>query len=157
MLYGWTCALMSVSAMTKYRKKPVVIDAMQLPPADEDATEELKEFLHAMTETWESERGGYLTIHTLEGDMAAKPGDWIIKGVKGEYYPCKADVFALTYDSCAWEATMTDERYREVNNDQEAKLTEQELADGWHFCPEWDGLLVNSYDEEGEGAACICT
>ncbi len=140
----------------KYRKKPVVIDAMQLPPLNEDASTELKDFLHAMKEDWESEKDGYVVIHTCEGDMVAKPGDWIIKGVKGEYYPCKPDVFALTYD-IAWEKTMTQERYREVNKDQEAELTAQELADGWHFCPEWDDLLVNTNDEEGEGVACICT
>ena len=82
----------------KYRKKPVVVDAMQLPPIDEDVTPALLDFLHGMSETWESERGGYLVIHTMEGDMTAKPGDWIIKGVKGEYYPCKPDVFDLTYE-----------------------------------------------------------
>lgn len=139
----------------KYRKKPVVIEAMQLPPTGEDATDELLTFLHGMGETWEYEKGGYLVIHTLEGDMAAAPGDWIIKGIEGEYYPCKPDIFEKSYD-LAWEETMTKERWSEIQKDQELKLTEQEINDGWHFCPEWDGLLVNSNDEEGEGAACIC-
>ena len=39
-----------------------------------------------------------LVIPTLEGDHLAEPGDWIIKGVKGEFYPCKPDIFAATYD-----------------------------------------------------------
>ena len=40
-----------------------------------------------------------LKIYTLEGNMLAEPGDWIIKGVKGEFYPCKPDIFALTYEA----------------------------------------------------------
>ena len=41
-----------------------------------------------------------LEIETLEGNMTAKVGDWIIKGVKGEFYPCKPDIFAATYEPC---------------------------------------------------------
>jgi len=141
----------------KYRKKPVVVDAMQLPADGADASDELLTFLHEMGENWSSERDGSIAIHdTFEGVMVADPGDWIIRGVKGEYYPCKPDIFEKSYDM-AWEATMTHERWTEVEKNQELKLTAQEIADGWHFCPEWDGLLVNSNDEEGEGAACICS
>lgn len=42
-------------------------------------------------------KGPYLVIATLEGEMQANPGDWIIRGVKGELYPCKPDIFAETY------------------------------------------------------------
>ena len=42
-------------------------------------------------------------INTLEGDMVAEPGDWIITGIKGERYPCKHDVFVATYDSVVEE------------------------------------------------------
>ena len=56
----------------KFRKKPVVIDAYQ---TDQE-----------------------LIIHTLEGDMKASPGDWIITGVNGEQYPCKPDIFEKTYE-----------------------------------------------------------
>lgn len=45
-----------------------------------------------------SHDGEYAIIPTLEGNMRAGVGDWIIKGVNGEYYPCKADIFAKTYD-----------------------------------------------------------
>ncbi|MCM0622698.1 hypothetical protein [Nocardioides bruguierae] len=41
---------------------------------------------------------GYMLIATLEGVMQAKPGDWIIRGVQGEFYPCKPDIFEATYD-----------------------------------------------------------
>ena len=69
--------------MAKYRKKPVVIEAIQFTG---DNCEEIKEF------------GAYIVIKTLEGKMIALPGDWIIKGVKGEFYPCKPDIFEKTYE-----------------------------------------------------------
>lgn len=56
----------------KFRKKPVVVEAYQTN------TEQI--------------------IHTLEGDMKAEPGDWIITGVNGEQYPCKPDIFEKTYE-----------------------------------------------------------
>lgn len=84
----------------KYRKKPVVIEAMQLPPADADASTALVDWLHTFDDTvsWESGRDGSIEILTLEGTMRADPGDWIIKGVQGEMYPCKPDIFAATYE-----------------------------------------------------------
>jgi hypothetical protein len=76
----------------KFRKKPVVINAVQLTP----------------DMTWEQARsfcpccvglsGHRLMIPTLEGQMVADVGDWIIKGVKGEFYPCKPDIFEQTYE-----------------------------------------------------------
>ena len=47
---------------------------------------------------WEMADNGGVNIHTLEGVMRADPGDWIIKGIKGEFYPCKPDIFAATYE-----------------------------------------------------------
>lgn len=58
--------------MSRYRKKPVIIDAVRL------------------TEPVE--------IETLEGIMVGEPGDWLITGVKGEKYPCKHDIFEMTYE-----------------------------------------------------------
>jgi hypothetical protein len=85
----------------KFRKKPVVIEAMQLPSLEDEATEdflsELHEFLGEIE--WESGRDGSLLIPTLEGVMAASPDDWIIKGVMGEFYPCKPEIFAMTYEA----------------------------------------------------------
>ena len=56
----------------KFKKKPVIVEAYQTDTA--------------------------MIIHTLEGDMKAEPGDWIITGVNGEQYPCKPDVFEKTYE-----------------------------------------------------------
>lgn len=82
----------------RFRKKPVVIDAHQLPPLGTPPTKELVDFLGASDNPVTSERDGTLSIQTLEGVMTAGLGDWIIKGVKGEYYPCKPDIFAATYE-----------------------------------------------------------
>jgi hypothetical protein len=73
----------------KYRKKPVVIEAQQL-------TYENFSKVAEWCDGWDwCDR---ITIETLEGVMSAYPGDWIIKGVKGEFYPCKPDIFAATYE-----------------------------------------------------------
>jgi len=84
--------------MGKYRKKPVIIEAFQLPGSEEEASDELVEFLNEMNRDWEQSRDGGIVIHTLEGDMKADPKDWIIKGISGEHYPCKPDIFELTYE-----------------------------------------------------------
>lgn len=74
----------------QYRKKPVVIEAIQLT---EDSRPDVMAFVPADL----SEDGG-LTIHTLEGSLHASLNDWIIKGVQGEFYPCKPDIFEATYE-----------------------------------------------------------
>ena len=80
--------------MPKYRKKPIVIDAIQ-PIAD------------GLKEQWISDairdgvvtiRSYGITIKTLEGTMVADETDYIIRGVNGEIYPCKADIFQKTYE-----------------------------------------------------------
>jgi len=91
-----------------YRKKPVVIEAMlwvgdnvdealvfvgdpsKLPQAPDDP--------HVSPGLGHTPGLGTLDIPTLEGTMTASPGDWIIKGVKGEFYPCKPDIFDATYE-----------------------------------------------------------
>ena len=78
----------------KYRKKPVVIDAHQL--GDPFDLMRWREQFNGASE-WEF-RDGYLLIPTLEGVMRAEFGDFIIRGVKGEFYPCKPDIFAATYE-----------------------------------------------------------
>lgn len=81
--------------MKKYRKKPVVIDAIQVPDRGADPSGALIDLVQE--QGWVGDDDGIL-IKTLEGDMLASPGDYIIRGVKGEYYPCKPDIFAATYD-----------------------------------------------------------
>ena len=76
----------------KYRKKPVVIEAMQFRIGNGSA---IKEF--CPTAEYDAERAVFV-ISTLEGDMTAADGDWIIKGVEGEFYPCKPDIFEQTYE-----------------------------------------------------------
>lgn len=81
-----------------YRKKPVVIQAMRVPNPGTHDTEwdELGEFMEDCRD-WVFCQD-YVLISTLEGDMRANIGDWIIRGVKGEFYPCKNDIFEATYE-----------------------------------------------------------
>lgn len=85
----------------KYRKLPVEVEAFKLgeawPDWWADAVSANKVKTYNQDERW---RGGpdYALIQTLEGEMRAEKGDWIIQGVKGEIYPCKPDIFALTYE-----------------------------------------------------------
>jgi hypothetical protein len=78
--------------MAQYRKKPVAINAVQWTGNN------LQEAAHFCSAADYTVSGQHLIIKTLEGDMTASPGDWIIRGVKGEFYPCKPDIFAATYD-----------------------------------------------------------
>ena len=82
--------------MTKYRKKPVVVEAVRFT-GDVGASDIMDLDVGC---GHDAERGcDYLTIQTLEGEMRGYPGDYIIRGVKGELYPCKPDIFAATYES----------------------------------------------------------
>lgn len=102
---------MSKNTAIKYRNKPVVIEAMLLDGTSAE--------VHAVYQWIEKNTQGsfdpladevpksgvsidpatgFLLIATLEGIMHAKPGDYIIRGVKGEFYPCKPDIFAATYE-----------------------------------------------------------
>ena len=99
--------------MPKFRKKPVEVEAMHLAGSTAE--------MHAVYQWIETNTQGsfdmndeaapfpdsgvsidaatgFLVIATLEGLMQAKPGDWIIRGVHGEFYPCKSDIFEATYD-----------------------------------------------------------
>lgn len=79
--------------MPKFRKKPVVIEAVQFIGSNH------KELgLVAQERTGIANSFFVYGIETLEGFMEATPGDWIITGVKGERYPCKPDIFAATYE-----------------------------------------------------------
>lgn len=92
---------MPESTPLKFRKKPVEIEAM---PLDKRTTP-------VEVANWCGGRIAYpggthtgggpvlIEIDTLEGTMTAQPGDWIIRGVQGEFYPCKPDIFAATYES----------------------------------------------------------
>jgi hypothetical protein len=75
----------------KFRKKPVVIEARQYTRNGMEA-----EAVANWCGGRQTDDG--IVISTLEGDMAGNYGDWIVQGVKGEFYPCKPDVFAATYE-----------------------------------------------------------
>jgi len=82
-----------------FRKKPVVIEAIRLPAAEDFDVNEFQRWADRVGfRHWASGRDGTLEIETLEGTMTAQPGDWIIRWVKGEFYPCKPDIFATTYE-----------------------------------------------------------
>ena len=93
--------------MPEFRKKPVVIEAFQVPLDGEPYSEEMMEFLKQCNHDFDPGDGALLKllIHTLEGTMEAKSGDWIIKGVKGEFYPCKPDIFAATYEPASKDSS----------------------------------------------------
>lgn len=83
----------------QYRKKPVEIEAMQWNPDDPlEAGRVVVWLLDHHDLIFNTTADKRLTIQTLEGAMTASPGDWIIKGVQGEFYPCKPDIFAATYE-----------------------------------------------------------
>ena len=79
--------------MAKFRKKPVVIEAVRFDGRNHP------EVMDFMGEKPRPSSHPFLIISTLEGDMTALPGDWIIKGVMGEFYPCKAHIFDETYEA----------------------------------------------------------
>jgi hypothetical protein len=91
--------------MGSYRKKPVVIEAFQFsygcgfPEWFAEKISAAEVFVYGRAH----ENGPHVLIPTLEGEMTASPGDWIIQGVKGEIYPCKPDIFTATYDEVGFE------------------------------------------------------
>lgn len=89
----------------KYRKKPVIIEAIQFED-NSDRIIEIHEFMGGDTirVNYEDKDNPYSKIETLEGIMKASVGDYIIKGVNGEFYPCKPDIFEKTYERVIDEA-----------------------------------------------------
>jgi hypothetical protein len=88
----------------QFRKKPIVIEARQL---NGNTFHDVRRWINESGKTgewcWDPDDDHfiverYLNIDTLEGYMKAQDGDWIIKGIKGEFYPCKPDIFEATYE-----------------------------------------------------------
>lgn len=83
-----------------YQKKPVIIQAIQVTGTPENNREIIEWAKGSHTPAFldnHPDRGQCLSINTTEGTMWASVGDWIIKGVGGEFYPCKPDIFEATY------------------------------------------------------------
>lgn len=129
--------------MKQYRKKPVTIEAVQFDGLNPT---EIKDFVgeNCEVEIYDNEVTppvARIVIHTLEGDMEVSKGDYVIKGVKGEFYPCKPDIFERTYESEkpdkilgeAAEEYIKKERFR-IMTEKNLKLTgdgaEMTLIDG---------------------------
>lgn len=101
---------------TRYRKKPVVIEAVQwrrdLDTAEANSitawmvsngylwlTDDMARTESSYRGIWIDPADGALVIRTLEGDMKVAMDDWIIRGVHGEFYPCKPDIFSASYEA----------------------------------------------------------
>jgi len=93
--------------MAKFRKKPVVIEAWPVAELNRAAGNDWEALPKSVADAYET--GGWvfgalvdgrrgIYVPTLEGSLFAAPGDWIIRGIKGEFYPCKPDIFAATYE-----------------------------------------------------------
>lgn len=79
-----------MNTIQSFRKKPVVIQAVKWTGSNQ---QELASFMGVVGTC-----AGKVEISTLEGVLTASVGDWIIKGVKGEFYPCKSDIFDAAYE-----------------------------------------------------------
>lgn len=128
-----------MEAISKYRKKPVVVEAVQWI-ADEMLMKDVLEKFGGLRSMGASSigkgPGKTLIIKTLEGTMTAEDGDWIIRGVKGEFYPCKPDIFEATYEPADISADVdsigeldTAHRQMHARNERlEKELAEKEVA-----------------------------
>ena len=106
--------------MAKYRKKPVVIEAIQFTGNN---FFEIHEFTNGNAHDCYMQPAGYTTciINTLEGRHIATEGDYIIKGVQGEFYPCKPDIFDMTYEAADRLKTNAD-RIRAMSDEELCKF-----------------------------------
>ena len=89
--------------MMKFRKKPVVIEAVQFKGFDKKGQVSLSERPEWLVNQFGEtilffDKPNTLTVKTLEGSMVANINDYIIKGIQGEFYPCKPDIFEATYE-----------------------------------------------------------
>jgi hypothetical protein len=83
--------------MARFRKKPVIIDALRFTGSPENE-QELRLFIDPDKKPFMSTDRKKMAFSTLEGVMIASAGDWIIRGVAGEFYPCKDSIFQATYE-----------------------------------------------------------
>ena len=125
--------------MSKYRKKPVVIDAFKLgvdyiPDWFMDAVTANEVILHGTSSGFDHVADTNADIHTLEGWHHANYGDYIIRGVKGEIYPCKPDIFDMTYDVVDKPKTRADRLRSMTDEELAAWLARQQIVDVTNAC-----------------------
>lgn len=104
--------------MKQYRKKPVTIEAVQFDGLNPT---EIKDFAgeNCEVEIYDNEVTppiARIVIHTLEGDMEVSKGDYVIKGVKGEFYPCKPDIFEQTYETVGPDKSLEEAAEEYIKN-----------------------------------------
>lgn len=140
----------------KFRKKPVVIEAFQMTEERRINNTDWPEWMHR---AWSFERGlpgslypteegtcdGTLSIGTLEGQHLVSWGDWLIKGVKGELYPCKPDIFEQTYEPVS--ETNISETDRQRRCEPVAWHTEDHLTD--KSATTYDPVVAKRWIEKG--------
>jgi len=85
--------------MPMYRKKPVLIEARCFETNDKQHMDDIVAWILSLSKSHAYHDGINIYIETLEGLMCANVGDYIIKGVSGEFYPCKPDIFEKTYEA----------------------------------------------------------
>ena len=127
--------------MAKYKKKPVVIEAVQYTKHNKD---KLIEFLGLSKEY----NLDVLIIKTLEGDMKASYGDYIIKGVKGEFYPCKPDIFKETYEEVKEEETIIESIMVLIEKEVKLQLEKYPFTTISHFNCYLNPKMVEQLREE---------
>ncbi len=144
----------------KFRKKPVVIEAFQMTRERRTDNSDWPEWLHR---AWNEEPGtpgwvgpavlgtseGVLEIATPEGKLLISWNDWIIKGVKGELYPCKPDVFEATYDAAQINDMFDGMTAAQVDA---AQLEEATAAVVKHWPAARERLVLGVLDRDGPGA-----
>jgi hypothetical protein len=140
-----------MSNPVKYRKKPVVIEAMQF---DGTNGEEVAAWCGGEVEsaTCHGEGPPWLVmIRTLEGTMAAGRDDYVIRGVQGEFYPCKPDIFAATYEAADGDTSTISDGYHTF-----AELYEYRMLYNAHAAEGWaqQGKAVKSW-RHSDGEECF--
>jgi hypothetical protein len=143
--------------MTRFRKKPVVIEAVR-----NNDLGAVQTFLGADNRNlgWSrNDRTGVVNIVTLEGTMRADWGDWIVRGVQGEFYPVKPDIFAQTYEPIeAPPETPTPSLPQQIKALQ-SKLREQIAHHEKHMdglTPDWHEGMRDAYETVVQKLADIC-
>ena len=101
--------------MKSFKKKAVIIHATQLINNNFRSLDDIPISVVSSWRAGTDAEGFYVIIPTLEGELKARNNDWIIRGVKGEYYPCKPDIFALTYE----ETTDETDKVKADNSDKD--------------------------------------
>jgi hypothetical protein len=149
----------------QFRKKPVVISAIRWTGVEAQLAEVFallgeNELPHAPDDPHVNPGLGYvppsgeLSIPTLEGTMTAKPGDWIIRGIKGELYPCKADIFAATYESVEAVSSSLESRHDEQSyGEKRVGFTRLKAAGNLKAAPP----AAEAQPHEERGATHWCT